>query len=180
MLQLVTYIYTKYNNTEWYTNSMKRNLLYGFVVFLVICIAGLSFAYIRNRDSANKQNASQNNQQARTSAQEPMTQSNVPGAYVDYTEDIIANTDGPKLLFFHASWCPQCRQLDADIKKNAIPDGVTIIKVDYDSNQDLRKKYGVTLQTTIVRIDENGEFISKYVAYNEPTLNSVITNMLMQ
>jgi thiol-disulfide isomerase/thioredoxin len=159
---------------------MKRNILYGFVILLLLGISALGLAYSNNRQSAITQNA--------TSSAQPTQQTNPPstnepkklGVYVDYSENAIADADGTILLFFHAPWCPQCRQLDADIKKNTIPDGVTIIKVDYDSNQDLRKKYGVTLQTSIVRVDENGEFISKYVAYNEPTLNSVITNMLMQ
>jgi thiol-disulfide isomerase/thioredoxin len=156
---------------------MKRNIFYGFVILLLLGISALGLAYSKNRQSAITQNATSNTQQVTPpTATDPKS----PGAYVDYSENAIADAEGTILLFFHAPWCPQCRQLDADIQKNGVPDGITIIKVDYDSNQDLRKKYGVTLQTTIVRVDENGEFISKYVAYNEPTLDSVITNMLMQ
>jgi thiol-disulfide isomerase/thioredoxin len=100
------------------------------------------------------------------------------GTYVDYQEDIIAKTKGTKLLFFHAPWCPQCRMLDADIKQKGVPEGVAIIKVDYDTSQKLRQKYGVTLQTTIVRVDDNGELVKKYVAYDEPSLSAVAKNLL--
>jgi thiol-disulfide isomerase/thioredoxin len=98
--------------------------------------------------------------------------------YQEYSEESVASTTGSKLLFFHASWCPQCRQLDESIKNGQIPQGVTIFKVDYDSNQALRQKYGITLQTTVVKIDENGNLIKKYVAYDEPTLESVVNNIL--
>jgi thiol-disulfide isomerase/thioredoxin len=101
-----------------------------------------------------------------------------PGAYVDYTSDVIAKTPGTKILFFHAPWCPQCRAIEADITNSSLPSDVTIIKVDYDSNQDLRQKYGVTIQTTLVRIDDQGNLVEKFVAYDDPTLDSVIRNLL--
>ncbi len=100
------------------------------------------------------------------------------GHYVDYTDGAIAATPGTKLLFFHAAWCPQCRELEADIKSKGVPTGITIIKVDYDTSQALRKKYGVTLQTTIVRVDDAGKLEKKYVAYDEPSLQAVLKNTL--
>jgi thiol-disulfide isomerase/thioredoxin len=101
-----------------------------------------------------------------------------PGTYVDYHESIIESTSGTKLLFFHAPWCPQCRSLEADIKAKGVPAGVTIIKVDYDTSQALRQKYGVTLQTTVVRVDDKGELVNKYVAYGEPTLSALVNKLL--
>ena len=55
---------------------------------------------------------------------------------------------------------------------------MTVLKVDYDSNQALRQKYGVTLQTTFVEVDKDGNEIEKYVAYNEPTFDSVKANLI--
>lgn len=101
-----------------------------------------------------------------------------PGAYIDYTPEIIAKTPGTKILFFHAPWCPQCRAIDADIVDGGLPSNVSIIKVDYDSNQALRQKYGVTIQTTLVKIDDQGNLIEKFVAYDDPTLDSIIRNLL--
>ncbi|MEX2007054.1 MAG: thioredoxin family protein [Candidatus Saccharimonadales bacterium] len=98
--------------------------------------------------------------------------------YVEYSDDVIAQTAGTKILFFHASWCPQCRQLERSILSGTIPNGVTVIKVDYDSNQELRQKYGVTIQTTLVKVDDNGNLVEKYVAYDEPTLENLKLNLL--
>lgn len=100
------------------------------------------------------------------------------GQYLSYSKDLLSKTDGTRILFFHAPWCPQCRQLEADIKSGNIPSNVTIIKVDYDSRQDLRQKYGVTIQTSLVKLDENGNLDKKFVAYDEPTLQNLVDNLL--
>lgn len=100
------------------------------------------------------------------------------GKYINYSAEELSAASGKRILYFHAPWCPQCQELDASIKKGPMPDGVTIIKTDFDSNQELRKKYGVTQQTTLVLIDENGNLVKKYVAYDEPTLSSVTNNLL--
>ncbi|TQJ30748.1 thioredoxin [Microbacterium sp. SLBN-146] len=96
------------------------------------------------------------------------------GAYVDYTDGIIEQTAGPKALFFHASWCPNCRQLDEELVAEGAPDGLTVFKVDYDSRTDLRQKYGVTLQTTVVFVDDAGEAISSSVLYDDPSIASLV------
>ena len=96
-----------------------------------------------------------------------------PGEYVDYSPELVSSTDGTKLLFFHASWCSQCNALESDIEASDLPDGVTIFKVDYDTNQDLRQKYGVTIQTTVVEVDKDGNKVDSYVAYEEPTFENV-------
>jgi len=101
-----------------------------------------------------------------------------PGAYVNYTEDALSSATGTRLLFFHAPWCPQCRALETDIIAKGVPNAVSIIKVDYDTNQSLRKKYGVTLQTTVVRVDDNGGLVKKFVAYDDPSLQAIINNLL--
>ena len=89
-----------------------------------------------------------------------------------------AHADQRRVLFFHAPWCPQCVALDKDIAASNLPDDVAVFKVDYDSNQELRKKYGVTLQTTFVLVDTNGEQVKKYTAYATPNYASVKTNLL--
>lgn len=100
------------------------------------------------------------------------------GAYVDYSQAAFEATSGTRLVFFHAPWCPQCRALEADIKQDGVPSGVTIFKVDYDTNQALRKKYGVTIQTTVVLVDSNGNLAKRYVAYQSPTLDAVKADLL--
>jgi thiol-disulfide isomerase/thioredoxin len=99
------------------------------------------------------------------------------GVYLDYTDGVIEATAGPKVLFFHASWCPQCRQLDEELVAEGAPDGLTVFKVDYDSRTDLRQKYGVTLQTTVVFVDDRGELISSSVLYDHPSIDSLVAAM---
>lgn len=96
------------------------------------------------------------------------------GAYLDYEDGAIEATAGPKALFFHASWCPKCRALDEDLKAEGAPDGLTVFKVDYDSRTDLRQQYGVTIQTTIVFVDDAGEKISSVVLYDDPSVESLV------
>lgn len=101
-----------------------------------------------------------------------------PGQYLDYSPELVASTPGDKLLFFHASWCSQCVKLEDDIEASGVPDGVTVFKVDYDSNQDLRRKYGVTIQTTMVKVGDGGKKLDSYVAYEDPTFDSVSAALL--
>lgn len=151
--------------------------------------------YVANTQSADEQNQAEMQRQAelppKTTDEDMKNVANSnksgddaghashPGAYVNYSNTIIENTHGTKVLFFHAPWCPQCRAIETDIKaQSSLPDDTTIIKVDYDSNQSLRQKYGVTLQTTFVRVDDKGDLVKKYVAYNEPTYAAVKSNIL--
>lgn len=153
-------------------------------VVVVLGIAGTAaaIAYNNNRESADQQNAAEAVIQDKTPTQpveQKSEQTSSPGAYIDYSDDVIAATAGTKVLFFHAPWCPQCRAIDSDIKaQSSLPENTTIIKVDYDSNQKLRQKYGVTLQTTFVKVDDDGNGVQKYVAYNEPNFAAVKKNIL--
>lgn len=145
---------------------------------LLLLAATAGYFYVAARDSANRQNIEQKTTPVPTVSTTSPAPASQPGAYVSYSDTIIADTKGTKILFFHAPWCPQCRSLESSIKEATLPDGVTIIKTDYDSNQSLRQKYGVTLQTTLVKVDDDGNLIEKYVAYNEPSYNSVKDNLL--
>lgn len=87
------------------------------------------------------------------------------GTYEAYSPDKLARAEsGDVVLFFHASWCPSCRGLNSDIEANAsaIPEGVSILKVDYDKEAELKKKYGVTYQHTLVQVDKDGTMIKKW------------------
>lgn len=96
---------------------------------------------------------------------EASSQQSEIGKYVEYNAINLADTIGDKnILFFKASWCPSCNSLDKAITSelNNIPTGVNIIKVDYDSNTDLKQKYQITMQHTLVQVDENGKEIQKW------------------
>lgn len=87
------------------------------------------------------------------------------GSYEIYNSEKIALAEtGDVVLFFHASWCPSCKALNSDIEKNldSIPAGVTILKTDYDTEIELKKRYGVTTQHTLVQVDKDGNLIKKW------------------
>lgn len=89
------------------------------------------------------------------------------GSYQDYSpEQVKADQQAGRkvVLFFHAPWCPFCKTADANFKANIekIPQGVSVVKTDYDSNTELRKQYGVTYQHTFVQIDAEGKLVSKW------------------
>lgn len=100
------------------------------------------------------------------------------GVYEEYSDTAIANAEGTTLLFFHAPWCPQCRAVESDILAQGVPAGVTIIKVDFDSRQDVRQKYDVNQQTTFIKLDGSGNEVQRFVAYDDPSLQAVIAAML--
>ena len=86
--------------------------------------------------------------------------------YDDYINNPEAYKDRKKVFFFHASWCSVCQAIDkeinADISK--IPEGVIIIKTDFDDSKDLRKKYGVTTQYTFVQVDKDDNELAQWTA----------------
>lgn len=166
----------------------KKLVIIGIAfVLIALGVAYLLVAPDGTKDSAitsqpTPSSTTPNSTELTTNPETQQTQANptssTPGKYVDYSADIIAKTPGTKLLFFHAPWCSQCRSVESDIKSEGVPSGVTIIKIDYDSNQKLRQQYGVTLQTTFVKIDDAGKSLQKYVAYDDPHLSAVIKNLL--
>ena len=87
------------------------------------------------------------------------------GSYETYSPEKLAlAASGDVLLFFHAAWCPICRGIESEIKADmsTIPDGVHILKVDYDTAIALRQKYGVTVQHTFVQVDVSGNAVQKF------------------
>jgi thiol-disulfide isomerase/thioredoxin len=156
-------------------------------VGLVVLVGGSLVAYgvTRGGDATGSDATSSTTESAATepsaiepTATEPAAAPGTEGAYVDYSPTAIAEATGDTVLFFHAPWCPQCRSVESDILSSGVPAGVTIIKVDYDSNQDLRQEYGVTLQTTFVAVDRDGEKLESFVAYDDPRLSAVISALL--
>jgi ABC-type uncharacterized transport system YnjBCD substrate-binding protein len=56
-----------------------------------------------------------------------------------------------------------------------IPEGVYILDVDYDNSAELKQKYGVTMQHTLVQVDAKGNMITKWSGGD--TLDSVVKNL---
>lgn len=90
------------------------------------------------------------------------------GRYADYSAEAVAEECyADTILFFHAPWCPECRGFEEAIKSGEVPEGAQILKVDYDSATDLRKKYEVTIQSTFVRVDSTGARVALWSGYGQ-------------
>lgn len=103
----------------------------------------------------------------------------VAGTFSDYSaEKLSLAQNGTVVLFFHANWCPSCRGLENDINASlsAIPENTHILKLDYDTETELKKKYGVVRQHTLVVIDANGTEIKKITGLTN-TLSQVASQL---
>jgi thiol-disulfide isomerase/thioredoxin len=154
----------------------RRTLFIVLAIAAVIIAAVASYAAFRTPIQGDGSNVSMPVQDLPSRPNTPPAVSGVGvGTYVDYSPTAIGDSTGVTLLFFHATWCPSCRQIESEIISDGVPDGVTIIKVDYDDHQDLRQKYGVTIQTTFVKVDSSGNEIEKFVPYGgDLSLNLVL------
>lgn len=58
----------------------------------------------------------------------------------------------PVALHFHADWCPTCRAQDKALESMKSEKGLdlTILKVNYDTEKDLKKRFNVRTQSTMV------------------------------
>lgn len=83
--------------------------------------------------------------------------------YTSYSPEAVKNFDGDTVVFFHASWCGSCNAADENYSNSEIPEGLMLLKADFDSNTDLRKTYGIVNQHTFVQVDANGGLIKKWV-----------------
>ena len=100
----------------------------------------------------------------------PSTRSSAPAAtgsyigYATYSANKAAYSAGKVVLFFHAPWCPSCRVTKENLlaDPSAIPAGLTIVKIDYDTSTDLKATYGVTVQHTFVEVGADGAMLAKW------------------
>lgn len=65
----------------------------------------------------------------------------------------------PAILYFHAEWCPTCRATMVSFRGRwpEIQPGITLVIADYDTEEELKAKYGVTYQNTYVQVGRDGE-----------------------
>ena len=88
-----------------------------------------------------------------------------PGSYLtlaEYEADPAAHAGTAVVYFFHADWCPSCRATEASVAEAGVPDGLTLVKVDFDTATDLRQEYGVTTQHTFVQVDGSGKALGTW------------------
>lgn len=96
-------------------------------------------------------------------------------AYSAYHDGVIGNGQ-TSVLFFHAKWCPNCRQADADLQAifGAGTASLPVYKVDYDTETALKAKYGVTYQHTFVVIDGKGNAVKTVLGPSKTDLAALV------
>lgn len=157
---------------------MNKKLLIVALGITLLIVGSIAYLILTPRTTPSVPSEEQSAPAVHNEADSPKAAEDKPGEYSDYAAEKVGVAQGTVLLFFHASWCPQCREIEASIKRDGLPDNVTVLKVDYDSNQALRQRYGVTLQTTFVKVDASGNKIDSYVAYEEPRFSAVARELL--
>lgn len=101
------------------------------------------------------------------------------GKYATYSDSAVKDAGYDQtVVFFYAPWCPECRAFKQAINSGEIPAGTQILEADYDSSTSLKKQYGVTLQSTFVRVDTDGSLQKKWVGYGkDKSLSTVLDNL---
>ena len=156
---------------------MNKTLVFGIVVIVAIG-AGI---YLSSNSSKNDATiADEKTDDPAVGKNDTLEEDKImkAGTYEAYASGKLARAEtGAVVLFFHAAWCPSCRALNADIENNmsAIPEGISILKTDYDKETELKKQYGITYQHTLVQVDKDGNMIKKWSG--SPTLTSLVAQI---
>lgn len=148
---------------------MKKNIV---VVIALVVVVGSAAAFLtmsksntpKNSVTSNSQSLSEETAMLKVREEEAMKKGSGYITYADYIAKKDNYKDAHVVLYFHAPWCPTCQALDKNINANItnLPANTIIVKTDYDSSTDLKKKYGVTYQHTLVQIDAGGNKIKKW------------------
>lgn len=104
-----------------------------------------------------------------------MMEADTHASYTAYTPGILTNGE-PKVLFFHAAWCPNCRQADEQLARiyseaNAM---LSVYRIDYDTEAELKQRYGITYQHTFVVVDGEGNAIQTVQGPTEAQLRAMV------
>ena len=67
----------------------------------------------------------------------------------------LAAEDDKTVVFFFATWCPNCILTLSELSENwsQVEPDITLVIADYDTETELKAKYGVTYQDTFVLLD---------------------------
>lgn len=123
----------------------------GFVVAGLVMIAVVALI-TRSLPNTNQPNQSYNSYNI------IRTSNTNKALYANYSDASLKNAPTEIVgLFFHASWCPTCAEMEKNLLDNFDQlNNFTILKVDYDTNNQLKQQYAVTQQSTWVWVNREG------------------------
>ena len=67
-----------------------------------------------------------------------------------------------KFLYFSAPWCAPCRMLGPTMEKVSA-EGIEVVKVNIDTEEDLTMEYTVRSVPTVVLVDDSGKEFARTV-----------------
>ncbi|MBI2356814.1 thioredoxin family protein [Candidatus Dojkabacteria bacterium] len=158
----------------------RRDLRFALVV-LTLLLSGLfwwiySSSDMQQQSSDTLTEGDKNSEDDVVNPENTDDSENEVGTYTTYSPTKL-KANVTNVLFFYADWCPSCRGFDSDLvlNINRIPKDLNILRVDYDTETKLKKKYSVTLQHTLILVDEKGELLEKFDGlYSILTLDEII------
>ncbi len=100
---------------------------------------------------------------ADTDAEPVEAETNSLIAYSASGVDALKAEGSPFALFFHAEWCPVCRAMEENVENEPekLPQGVALLKVDYDNETALKQELGITQQSVWVIFDSQGNEVAR-------------------
>lgn len=86
----------------------------------------------------------------------------------------IAAENDKTVVFFFASWCPNCILTLTELsqKWSEVEPDITLVIADYDTETALKAEYGVTYQDTFVLLDKEAKGVKLWNAGGIAGLNS--------
>lgn len=167
---------------------MTKNItLFAIIAVEIIGLAGCSNLIEKNQvqDTATEKQAVTAEVQTKTkeeTAKEVTIENGQIALYTKFTQERYSELLGKKpfAIFFYASWCPDCVNMEKQIKKNIenLPKETVILKANYDTERKLKQDYGITIQSTVVVIDKNGNAMSTLLGPSFEDLKAAILQSL--
>ncbi|MBI2031047.1 MAG: hypothetical protein HYT08_00330 [Candidatus Levybacteria bacterium] len=125
------------------------------IILLIVILGGVFLTQSKTKDTTRSITATQDNS------------GEIAPHYLKYSEENLAagKTNGRPVLYFWASWCPTCKVLDEELKERSgeLPDDVTILQVNYDTEKELKQKYNIVQQHTLVQVDSEGNEVHNWI-----------------
>lgn len=143
----------------------------GIIITIVVIFIGAGVFFLYTNSSKNNPSPARlQNETVKTS--NPKGSDISPnGFYGFYSPETFKNSNASKkILYFFATWCPECKEADEDFKTNVdkLPEGIAVFKIHYNDpetspeDKNLAKKYGIVYQHTFVQVDNEGQEITKW------------------